>query len=66
MGRKKLGRDRVNITLPKGMSDELAAAAKEKGWDRSRLIEELCAGFLKRREKERAKGPAQEEQEEIE
>lgn len=52
MGRKKLGRERINITLPEGMADELTDAAAEKGWDRSRLIEDVCAAYLKRREKE--------------
>jgi metal-responsive CopG/Arc/MetJ family transcriptional regulator len=53
MGRKKLGRERINITLPEGMPDALTEAAAERGWDRSRLIEELCAAYLRRLEKER-------------
>jgi metal-responsive CopG/Arc/MetJ family transcriptional regulator len=56
MGRKKLGRERINITLPEGMPDALSEAASEKGWDRSRLIEELAAAYLKKREKERDQG----------
>jgi metal-responsive CopG/Arc/MetJ family transcriptional regulator len=56
MGRKKLGRDRINITLPAGMADALTEAATEKGWDRSRLIEELAAAYLKKREKEKKEG----------
>jgi metal-responsive CopG/Arc/MetJ family transcriptional regulator len=51
MGRKKLDRERINITLPKGMADALAEAAKERGWDRSRLIEELAVAYLRRRER---------------
>ncbi len=54
MGRKKLDRERINITLPKGMADELIEAATEKGWDRSRLLEELAAAFLKKRAKEKS------------
>jgi metal-responsive CopG/Arc/MetJ family transcriptional regulator len=52
MGRKKLDRQRINITLPKGMADALADAAKRKGWDRSRLIEELATAYLKKVEKD--------------
>lgn len=50
MGRKKLDRERIQVTLPAGMAAALTEAAAEKGWDRSRLIEELAAEFLKRRE----------------
>ena len=53
MGRKKLDRERINVTLPRGMADALAEAAKERGWDRSRLLEELADAYLKRREKEK-------------
>ena len=55
MGRKKLDRERINITLPRGMPAALDEAAREKGWDRSRLLEELASAFLKKREKEQAK-----------
>lgn len=55
MGRKKLDRERINVTLPRGMADALAEAARERNWDRSRLIEELADAFLKRREKEKGK-----------
>jgi predicted ATPase len=48
---------------PKGFFEDayqeamaLAEAAAEKGWDRSRLIEELAAAYLKKREKEKADG----------
>lgn len=51
MGRKKLNRERINITLPAGMPKALEDAATWLGKDRSRLIEELCAAFLKRRKK---------------
>lgn len=53
MGRKKLDRERISITLPKGMADSLAEAAAEKGWDRSRLLEELAAAYLKKCGKEK-------------
>lgn len=53
MGRKKLNRERINITLPEGMPDALTEAAAERGWDRSRLIEELADEFLKRRGNEK-------------
>lgn len=61
MGRKKLGRERINITLPEGMADALTEAATEKGWDRSRLLEELATAYLKKREKE--KGESKERKE---
>lgn len=51
MGRKKLDRERINVTLPKGMPAALDEAARERGWDRSRLLEELAADFLKKRER---------------
>lgn len=47
MGRKKLDRERINITLPRGMADKLTEVAAARGWDRSRLIEEIAAEFLK-------------------
>lgn len=53
MGRKKLNRERIQITLPQGMAKELEDAATEEGKDRSRLIEELAAAFLKKRAKEK-------------
>ena len=53
MGRKKLDRERINITLPKGMADALTGAAAERGWDRSRLIEEIAAIYLKKSEREK-------------
>ncbi len=46
MGRRKIDRERINITLPAGMPEELSRAAAERGWDRSRLIEELAREFL--------------------
>lgn len=56
MGRKKLGRERINITLPAGVADALTEAAAERGWDRSRLIEELAAAYLGRRGREKTPG----------
>lgn len=53
MGRKKLDRERWTITLPRGMGEALQEAAKEQGWDRSRLLEELARAYLKKREKEK-------------
>lgn len=57
MGRKRLGRERINITLPEGMADELTEAASEQGWDRSRLIEELARAYLKKRKKDADEKP---------
>jgi len=54
MGRKKTDRERFNITLPRGMGEQLAEAAKQEGWDRSRLLEELARAYLKKRAKEKA------------
>ena len=51
MGRKPLGKDRINITLPKGMAQQLIDAAAEEGRDRSDLIAELAREYLRRREK---------------
>lgn len=53
VGRKKLHRERIQITLPQGMPKALEDAATEEGKDRSRLIEELAAAYLKKREKEK-------------
>jgi len=57
MGRKKTNRERVQITLPEGMADQLTAKAVERGWDRSRLIEELAAAYLKKQPVEARKPP---------
>lgn len=62
MGRKKLDRERINVSLPAGMPDALTAAAAEKGWDRSRLLEELAAAYLKKWEKEKQEREAGEGQ----
>lgn len=58
MGRKKLNRERLHISLPAGVPDELDKAAQERGLERSRLIETLILEFLAKRaaEKEAAKG----------
>lgn len=53
MGRKKLNRERIQVTLPEGMPAALDEAAREKGWDRSRLLEELATAFLKKLEREK-------------
>lgn len=53
MGRKKLGKDRINITLPAGMADELLAAANEEGRDRSDVIAELARDYLRKRAREK-------------
>ena len=55
MGRKKLGRDRINITLPTGMADELLDAANAEGRDRSEVIAELARGWLRKKAKEKRK-----------
>jgi metal-responsive CopG/Arc/MetJ family transcriptional regulator len=49
MGRKALGKERINITLPKGMADELLEAAAKDGRDRSDLIAELAREYLQKR-----------------
>lgn len=46
MGRKKLNRETIHVSLPKGVPDELDKAAQRRGWDRSRLIEQLAVEFL--------------------
>lgn len=56
MGRKKLDRERIAVSLPAGMPDKLTEAAAERGWDRSRLIEEICATFLRKWEREKEAG----------
>lgn len=57
MGRKKTNRERVQITLPSGMADALADAAAAKGWDRSRLLEELARTFLEQQKPAKPKPP---------
>lgn len=56
MGRRKLGRERINITLPHGMAEELSQAAAEKGWDRSQLIEELARRYLEKEREKKGRG----------
>lgn len=46
VGRKKLNREKFQITLPAGMPAAMERAAHLRGWDRSRLFEELAARFL--------------------
>ena len=53
MGRKALGKERFNITLPKGMGQEMIDAAKEEGRDRSDVIAELCRDWLRKRQREK-------------
>jgi metal-responsive CopG/Arc/MetJ family transcriptional regulator len=50
MGRRPLGREHINITLPKGMPKAMLDAAAAEGRDRSSVIEELCREWLKGRE----------------
>lgn len=57
-GRKKLDRERIQVRLSKGMPVALSEVARDKGWDRSRLLEELAAAHLKKREKEKRIGDA--------
>jgi metal-responsive CopG/Arc/MetJ family transcriptional regulator len=51
MGRKPLGKERVDITLPKGMKEQLQQAATDDGKTLSDLIADLARDFLKRRER---------------
>jgi metal-responsive CopG/Arc/MetJ family transcriptional regulator len=51
MGRKPLGKERINITLPKGMPKELMDAASLLGKDRSDLIADIAREYLARRAK---------------
>lgn len=53
MGRKALGKDRINITLPKGMAQEMIDVAAEDGRDRSDVIAELCRDWLRKRKREK-------------
>lgn len=46
-GRPPTFREAIHVSLPRGMSDALKNAAAERGWDRSRLLEELARAFLK-------------------
>jgi metal-responsive CopG/Arc/MetJ family transcriptional regulator len=55
MGRKKLNRVRINVTLPEGMPEAASDAAAARGYDRSRLIEELLSDFLARQQEPPAK-----------
>jgi hypothetical protein len=49
MGRKPLGRERINITLPKGMAQALMEDARGDSRDRSELIEELAREYLRKK-----------------
>lgn len=51
MGRKPLGKDRVDITLPKGMKEQLQDVATAEGKTLSDLIADLAREFLKRRQR---------------
>jgi len=51
MGRKPLGKERVDITLPKGMKEQLQDVATEEGKTLSDLIADIAREFLKRRER---------------
>lgn len=51
MGRKPLGKERVDITLPKGMKEQLQQAATDEGKTLSDLIADLARDYLKRRER---------------
>ncbi len=58
MGRIKLGKERINITLPAGMAEELLQAAQEEGRDRSDLITEWARTYLTKRAKAKADATA--------
>lgn len=51
MGRKPLGKERVDITLPKGMKEQLQEAATTDGKTLSDLVADLAREFLKKRER---------------
>lgn len=55
MGRKPLGRERVDITLPKGMKHLLQKVATGDGKTLSDLIAELARDFLKKRDRQSGK-----------
>lgn len=48
MGRKPLGRERINITLAAGIPNALTEVASEQGRDRSSLLDELARDYLKK------------------
>jgi metal-responsive CopG/Arc/MetJ family transcriptional regulator len=51
MGRKPLGKERVDITLPKGMKEQLQEAATDAGKTLSDLIADIARDYLKKRER---------------
>jgi metal-responsive CopG/Arc/MetJ family transcriptional regulator len=53
MGRRRLDRERITVSLPEGMAAELAKAARERSQNRSQLLEELARRFLAERESRR-------------
>lgn len=53
MGRKPLGKKRLNISLPPNMVTELTEAAAEQGRDRSDLIAQIVREYLHRRRVQR-------------
>jgi metal-responsive CopG/Arc/MetJ family transcriptional regulator len=57
MGRKKLNKRQISITLQPEVADELLLAAAEEGRDRSDLIAELAREYLRKREKDRGDKP---------
>jgi metal-responsive CopG/Arc/MetJ family transcriptional regulator len=48
MGRPKLNREQISLTLPKGMAEELAEVAAKKGITRSDLIERHMERLVRR------------------
>jgi hypothetical protein len=48
MGRKPLGRKKIDITLPPEIAETLMVVATERFQDRSSLVEELAKEFLKK------------------
>lgn len=56
MGRKPLGRERIDVTLPKGMPQELMELAQQQSRDRSHLIEDACREYVERLKRTGRKG----------
>jgi metal-responsive CopG/Arc/MetJ family transcriptional regulator len=51
MGRKPLGKERLDITLPKGMKEQLQEIATAEGQTLSDLFADLAREFLRKRER---------------
>jgi metal-responsive CopG/Arc/MetJ family transcriptional regulator len=63
MGRPKLNRDRIDITLPRGMGEDIARLAQSKGITRSELIQRQMDRLLRRHKGIRSTPKAKDERE---